>query len=156
MSFSVKKTTKKRLARKLDDSIVDYDQVEPPQKQEATGELQIINYTDRSIVVIGDTLSHSNALGTLGGKFNPNLRVGQGWIFAKMREDSVRKYIETGEIEPYVYDKAAYNKKPALNKETLQKLFREFREAFDADEEYEGESIMDVIQQLEDKWMASL
>lgn len=142
----IEKNTKKRLARKIQSST--------PQNESI--DLQIIDYTDKSIVVVGDTLTHSNALGTLGGKFNMNLKCGKGWIFSKMRKESVEKYINTGEIEPYVYDKSAYTKKPIANKDVLQKLFREFREAFDADKDYEGENILDVINQLEEKWLSTV
>ena len=151
MSDSIQKPGKKRLARK-----VDYDDIEPSVKQEPIGELQIIDYTEKSFVVVGDTLTHSNALGTLGGKYNMNLRIGKGWIFSKMRKESVEKYIATGVIEPYVYDKSAYGKKQAVDKDTVKKIFREFREAFDPDAEYEGEVVLDVISQLEKKWLATV
>ena len=156
MSFVSKSIGNKRLARRTAPADDDNDQ-----ETNVGTDLYIIPYTERSIVVMGDTLNHSNALVTLGGKYNTNLRIGQGWIFAKVREDSVRQYIETGEIHPYVYsreDQAKFEKKPnneaaresGVSEQQLRKLFREFRDAFDVDEEYEGSSIIDVIYQLEE------
>ncbi len=157
-SFSVsnsKTTGHKRLARKS----VTNDDLRTT--VEVGTDLYILNYTERSFVVMGDTLNHSNALVTLGGKYNTNLRIGNGWIFAKVREPSVLKYIETGEVEPYVYskeDQARFEKRAAENAESngiteqhLRKIFQEFREAFDTNEDYEGHSIIDVIYQLENR-----
>ncbi len=122
-------------------------------------ELYIVSYTDKSFVVMGDTLNHSGALVSLGGKYNPNLRIGQGWIFSKIRQESVENYIKTGEIVPYVYskeDQAKYTKKSTTvrqpQQEQLRKLFQDFREAFDPNEEYESSSIIEVIYQLEEKF----
>nr|QBK87486.1 MAG: hypothetical protein LCMAC201_03960 [Marseillevirus LCMAC201] len=162
MSFSVSKQMPKRLARKIG-----HGEDEPVSLSESTTvlvvtDLYIMPYTDRSFVVMGETLDHSNALTLLGGKYNTNLRIGQGWIFAKVREESVRKYIESGEIIPYVYteqDQAKYNQKKVDTKETVdlskefRNLFRELREAFDSDEDYEGKSIIEVIYQLEEKYL---
>ncbi len=158
----VSKSGNKRLARRAAPAPAPASDSDDNGKETNIGtDLYIMPYTERSIVVMGDTQNHSNALVTLGGSYNTNLRIGQGWIFAKIREDSVQKYIETGEIHPYVYSKEAqakFGNKPnnvaagvsGVSEQQLRKIFREFRDAFDADEEYEGSSIIDVIYQLEE------
>ncbi len=151
-SFSVK--PRKRLATARGSS----NELNITQTQ-GCADLYIMPYTDRSFVVMGDTLNHSNALTSLGGKYNTNLRIGQGWIFAKVREESLRHYIATGEIVPYVYSKEQQAKfarsnaapPPELSKQKLSEVFQDFRDAFDPDEDYEGASIIDVIYQLEEK-----
>jgi hypothetical protein len=121
--------------------------------------LFITPYTDKSFVVLGETLEHTKALTQLGGKFNPSLKMGAGWIFSNLRQDSVRKYIDTGEIVPYVYteqDKAKYttqNKKVDNNNIQLKVLFEELCEAFDPKCEYEGGDIIDVIKKFQQKYL---
>ncbi len=164
-SFSISKRPPKRLARRMGSS-ADEPTPSPPPTVSVSTELYIMPYTHRSFVVMGDTLSHSNALTRLGGKYNPGLRIGQGWIFAKVREESVRNYIETGEIVPHVYDAkdiAKYNQDKADNTPTsatqdigkFRKIFSELRQAFDSNEDYEGKSIIEVIYQLEEKYLPS-
>lgn len=146
MSFSVSKS-KQPSQQELSTPII-----HPPTIQSGT-DLYITDYSAKSFVVMGDTLSHSGALTTLGGTFNPNLKIGNGWIFAKIRKQSVENYIDTGDIVPYVYtnqDKSKYNT-PAPNAQ-LRAIFKEFRYAFNADEQYEGISIINVIYQLEEKY----
>lgn len=41
----------------------------------------IENYSERSFVVRGETKEYKDILKRLGGKWNPNLRDGKGWIF---------------------------------------------------------------------------
>lgn len=62
---------------------------EAPAVQEAapviTGTVQIIDYSDKAIAVIGDTKPIKDKLKALGGKFNFRLSCGAGWIFPKVR-----------------------------------------------------------------------
>ena len=55
-----------------------------------TGEFQIINYSEKAIAVIGNTKSIKDQLKQLGGKFNPRLTCGAGWIFSKNKEHEIR------------------------------------------------------------------
>ena len=43
--------------------------------------LYLEEYSEKAIVVRGETKSCSEDLKTLGGKYNPKLRGGGGWIF---------------------------------------------------------------------------
>jgi hypothetical protein len=60
--------------------------------------LRIVEYSDRSIAVYGDTKEYKDKLKELGGKFNSNLREGAGWIFPKMKESAVREFVRTGAV----------------------------------------------------------
>lgn len=58
--------------------------------------LKIINYSDKSIAVVGDgTKTHKDSLKELGGKYNPNLSGGAGWIFSKKATEKVQNFLET-------------------------------------------------------------
>lgn len=57
-----------------------FEKVEVP-----AGEIQIIDYSEKAIAVIGDTKSIKDKLKALGGKFNFRLSVGPGWIFPKTK-----------------------------------------------------------------------
>lgn len=47
------------------------------------GEVQIIDYSEKAIAVIGDTKPIKDQLKEIGGKFNFRLSCGAGWIFSK-------------------------------------------------------------------------
>lgn len=57
------------------------------------GALRIERYSDKSVVVRGDTKSHKDALKNLKGTFNPRLKGGEGWIYANSRIDELKKSI---------------------------------------------------------------
>ena len=71
----------------------DFDSSEPdfePVKTEV-GTVQIIDYSERAIAVVGDTKPIKETLKALGGKFNFRLSCGPGWIFSKTRLNAVQK-----------------------------------------------------------------
>lgn len=46
-------------------------------------DLQIIDYSEKSIVVIGDTKPYKDRFKAIGGRFNFRLSCGAGWVFSK-------------------------------------------------------------------------
>jgi hypothetical protein len=56
--------------------------------------LYLEEYSERSIVVYGDTKPYSDTFKARGGYFNPMLKVGPGWIFSKRREQELRSIIK--------------------------------------------------------------
>jgi hypothetical protein len=56
-------------------------------------QVKIVDYSERSIAVIGDTKAIKQTLQDAGGKFNPKLKCGAGWIFSKRREQEIRNII---------------------------------------------------------------
>lgn len=72
------------------------------------GTVQIIDYSEKAIAVIGDTRPIKDKLKDLGGKFNPRLSCGAGWIFSKTRLNALQAALsapvapdpETIELEP--------------------------------------------------------
>ena len=52
--------------------------------------LKVISYSDKAVAVVGDTEQNKDRLRALGGKYNPYLRCGKGWIFPKYKEASIR------------------------------------------------------------------
>lgn len=59
--------------------------------------MEVIDYSDRSIAVIGETKDIKEQLKELGGRWNPNLTINdtkaKGWIFSKNKEAAVRKLV---------------------------------------------------------------
>lgn len=55
--------------------------------------LQIVDYSEKAIAVIGDTKSIKDELKAAGGKFNPKLNCGCGWIFSKKKRDAVEQIV---------------------------------------------------------------
>ena len=60
------------------------------------GEVQIIDYSDKAIAVIGDTKPIKDVLKSLGGRFNFRLSCGPGWIFPKSSLQKIQKALNSG------------------------------------------------------------
>lgn len=56
--------------------------------------LTVSEYSERAIVVRGETKPHKDALRNIGGKFNPHLRDGAGWIFSKHQWEAVNFFVQ--------------------------------------------------------------
>lgn len=54
------------------------------------GSVQIIDYSEKAFAVIGDTKPIKDKLKELGGRFNPRLTCGAGWIFSKTRLNALQ------------------------------------------------------------------
>ena len=61
-------------------------------------DLEIINYSEKSFVVRGNTKDHKEDLKSLGGKWNSNLRDGGGWIFSNTKLPAFKTWQESGKI----------------------------------------------------------
>ncbi len=66
---------------------------EKSEKVEISGDFQIIDYSEKAVAVIGDTKNVKNELKKLGGRFNPRLSCGAGWIFSKKKESELRELL---------------------------------------------------------------
>lgn len=53
--------------------------------------VEIIEYSEKAVAVKGDTKPLAELLKSLGGKFNPRLSFGPGWIFSKSKEPKLRE-----------------------------------------------------------------
>lgn len=53
-------------------------------------QVEIIDYSEKAIAVVGNTVPIKDSLKKLGGKFNPRLSCGAGWIFSKKSLDKVQ------------------------------------------------------------------
>ena len=62
-----------------------------------TGKFSIVNYSEKALVVFGDTRPIRDQLKALGGRFNPRLTHNEqkkaGWIFSKFKEQEVRNLL---------------------------------------------------------------
>ena len=71
-----------------------YTKPEPKQSEPAKATkpegIQIVNYSEKAIAVIGDTRTIKDTLKAIGGRFNAHLTCGAGWIFSKSKEATIR------------------------------------------------------------------
>ena len=74
----------------LDNHTLEQEQKQAEAKAE-TGEIYIEEYSDKALVVRGDTKPVKVTLKEIGGKFNPKLKGGPGWIFSKKKETDVKE-----------------------------------------------------------------
>lgn len=57
---------------------------------------EIIDYSEKAIAVVGDTREIKESLKVLGGRFNPRLTCGAGWVFSKSKREAVES-LQRGE-----------------------------------------------------------
>ena len=73
-----------------------YTKPEPKQNKTTKTEtietkgVQIIDYSEKAIAIIGETKAIKETLKSLGGRFNAHLTCGAGWIFSKAKEATLR------------------------------------------------------------------
>lgn len=60
---------------------------------------QIIDYSEKAVAVMGDTRDIKDKLKELGGRFNPRLSCGAGWVFSKKQRAEVEKLLQGGKVE---------------------------------------------------------
>lgn len=60
---------------------------------------QVIDYSEKAIAVVGDTRDIKDKLKALGGRFNPRLSCGAGWVFSKKLRAEVEKLLQGGKVE---------------------------------------------------------
>ena len=121
--------------------------------------LQIVSYTDKSFVVIGDTKSYKDSLKNLGGKWNGSLtnkETGEkfmGWIFYASKKKEIQSWIDTG-CKPISVPTQRENQRETP-RDYPQRQTREIqseskREIIDSIPESKGEMVsQNKIQQLE-------
>ena len=56
--------------------------------------IEIVDYSEKSFAVIGETKAIKDTLKQLGGRFNPRLTCGAGWIFSKTKLEDVKRVIK--------------------------------------------------------------
>ena len=85
-----------RRARLMDrDLTVRPEKETMPEQPTAKAEgLQVVDYSEKAVAVIGDTKPHAGKLKELGGRFNARLKCGAGWIFSKKKEAALRAAFE--------------------------------------------------------------
>jgi hypothetical protein len=55
-----------------------------------TTDLRIIHYSDKCVVVVGNTKPNKDRLRAIGGKYNAWLKCGEGWVFPKNKEALIK------------------------------------------------------------------
>jgi hypothetical protein len=88
----------------------------------------IENYSEKSFVVCGEkTIKFKSRLKELGGKYNPNLKCGAGWIFSIKHKENVLRALE--EMEEYMYlvlkgriIRGIYSKEPIFEDCEIKKI----------------------------------
>lgn len=60
-----------------------------------SSEIKLVEYSERSFAIIGDTKPIKDALKKMGGRYNPRLKCGAGWIFSNKSREQVAKYLKS-------------------------------------------------------------
>lgn len=93
--------------------------------------LEVKDYSERAIVVIGETKEFKDSLKKLGGRYNKFLSCGEGWVFSRRWIDDVQKFVNevNGKAATPRKSKKAAAKadaKPTLTVEAMVEHFKEY------------------------------
>lgn len=83
-------------------SVVNEPEVKP--QSPVAKNVRIVDYSEKAIVVYGDTRQLASTFGSIGGYFNARLKEGPGWVFSKRRRKEVEKV-----LDPYIKNKSITN-----------------------------------------------
>lgn len=92
--------------------------------------LRIVDYSEKSIAVFGDTKPFKNYLLDIGGKYNDKLtfedKKTPGWIFSKSKRAKVEELVDEvndGTLKPEVVeDKVSYSRMPEVSRKDFMAL----------------------------------
>lgn len=57
-------------------------------------ELKVVDYSEKAIVVTGNTKLFKSEIKKLGGRYNPRLKCGQGWVFSVKKRQEVEDLVK--------------------------------------------------------------
>lgn len=101
--------------------IIEAVHAEAMEEEDEAPKFSIIDYSEKAIAVVGDTRDIKEQLKQLGGRFNPRLSCGCGWIFSKAKQTEVEKLLAGGKVEKAKAEKKADN--GAAYKQTLAEWY---------------------------------
>lgn len=85
------RTYKKDYSPKIKEEAKPVKTNKPTDKTISAQGLELIDYSEKSFAIIGDTKPIKEKLSDLGGSFNGRLSCGPGWIFSKSRINNVKQ-----------------------------------------------------------------
>lgn len=118
------------------------------------GEINIIQYSEKSIAVVGDTKPIKEDLKKLGGRFNFRLSCGAGWIFQMSKLEEVQNFLTEYTAKG---TKAKEELKEEINKtvqffaETDKEIYGEVQEATKQIAEVQEVEIIEVQEEEEEE-----
>lgn len=60
-----------------------------------TDKFKLFDYSEKAVALVGETRDYKDKLKTIGGKFNPSLRCGAGWVFPKKKMEELVTFINS-------------------------------------------------------------
>ena len=76
----------------------EFNDIKEAMQEDEKVNLRIVDYSEKAIALVGDTKTIKEQLKQLGGRFNPKLSCGAGWVFPKSKLAEVQKFVEVGEM----------------------------------------------------------
>lgn len=78
----------------------EFDDIRVAELDEQPGaSCKIVEYSEKAVAVVGDTRKFAESFKACGGRFNPLLTCGPGWIFSKFRIDAVRAILAAAPVQ---------------------------------------------------------
>lgn len=95
----------------------DFNDIKAAMQGEEKESVRIIDYSEKAFALVGETKTIKDNLKSLGGRFNPKLSCGAGWVFPKSKLTTVQAFLNMGVME---------QREPAQKRD--EALWEEFRQ----------------------------
>ena len=66
-------------------------------KEYTRTKVKVVKYSDKALVVLGETQVIKEKLKEVGGRWNPKLKMGKGWVFSVKKQDTLLQFLDTNE-----------------------------------------------------------
>lgn len=91
--------------------------------------INIIDYSEKAIAVTGDTKALKDHFKAIGGRFNPRLTCGAGWIFPKAKRALIDALVQGERPMPIPTPKNKEDKDIFLSKDEIRESFETYGKA---------------------------
>ena len=79
----------------------DFNDIKAAMQGEEKESVRIIDYSEKAFALVGETKTIKDNLKSLGGRFNPKLSCGAGWVFPKSKLTTVQAFLNMGVMETH-------------------------------------------------------
>ena len=94
IAFGKEWTSVDKFVKKMKNKIV-FNNDKSKSKSNSKKNITISDYSDKAVIVRGDTKAYKDTLQTLGGIWNPNLKDGAGWVFSIKKKEDLEKWLKS-------------------------------------------------------------
>lgn len=106
---------------------------------------EIIDYSEKAIAVCGDTKAIKDDLKSLGGRFNPRLTCGAGWVFPKSKREQLTALVNGESVIVTATPKANKPDDIAMSAELKDEIREEYKKLYSEYDSYSFGKVSNAV-----------